>query len=375
MSETKNSSIVSSTVIKLLVILQFLMSLPARAQESYTLDIKEALSIANSSHYYFAGIVDRRHQKDNLGKIINEKGQTIPVVWNTASDITLNRYMNVITTIDTTRLPVFIALKKLSYSDNGSLNRHTLKLNLDISFYRLLDGKEVEIFQTSASPDFSVQGYVAGLCEKLMSESMTRIFRSFHEWIEEDPNQHILCLKAETIINFDPQLENPLIGDTIRWSSDYRLSWDDFKGKQDASSRFSAQSNCMFTFRAVPEYRKQVFYLNIYILPCFTRSSSWVHPEKKQDALLAHEQLHFDICEWYVRKLRAAIDSLNPGLMTADKEIHHLFEEYWNAYRAEQARYDVETEHGIVEEQQESWRKKVMEGLQSLEQFRTRSVR
>lgn len=77
--------------------------------------------------------------------------------------------------------------------------------------------------------------------------------------------------------------------------------------------------------------------------------------------LLEHEQLHFDIAEATVRKIRARFAGFKnactePGgtnpiqqmVAEADRELHE-----------EQQRYDRETDHGINARAQEQWKRRV----------------
>ena len=77
--------------------------------------------------------------------------------------------------------------------------------------------------------------------------------------------------------------------------------------------------------------------------------------------LLDHEQLHFDIAEVAVRKIRARFagfssicadpggaDPIHQMIVQADRELHE-----------EQQRYDRETRHGIDERAQDAWKRRI----------------
>lgn len=109
--------------------------------------------------------------------------------------------------------------------------------------------------------------------------------------------------------------------------------------------------------------------LQISIFACFAKKESWVHPDKKEAPLLTHEQLHFDICELFVRKLRKKISETPLSLLNSDNQIKALFEESWNAYQVNQNLYDEETEHGLIEAAQKKWINNVKEELNTLAEF------
>jgi len=81
--------------------------------------------------------------------------------------------------------------------------------------------------------------------------------------------------------------------------------------------------------------------------------------DQEKDTLLAHEQLHFDICELYVRQLRKKIMEADLDPMEFDKQINKMFEESWKDYQLKQQQYDNETGHGIIADKQLSWQEEI----------------
>ena len=86
----------------------------------------------------------------------------------------------------------------------------------------------------------------------------------------------------------------------------------------------------------------------VEVFASFDKQKSWT----KSDAieLLAHEQLHFDIVEVYVRKIRKfaqeAFDRNQRSQQYITKQITKLQSEY----KKTQTKYDSETKHGIVKD-------------------------
>ena len=130
-----------------------------------------------------------------------------------------------------------------------------------------------------------------------MKQALDALINGFGQYANENSEQPTFCRKSESILIYNNEYTNYKDGDTIRWKSDYDLKWDDFQGKPAHASSFSAQSNCMFSFKSMVEYKSGVMKLSLFLYPCFTKKASWVRPGNNQDGLLKHEQLHFDICE------------------------------------------------------------------------------
>ena len=96
-------------------------------------------------------------------------------------------------------------------------------------------------------------------------------------------------------------------------------------------------------------------------------SSSQAQQEARRSALqrdmqlLEHEQLHFDIAEVAVRKIRARFADFKnacaePG---GTEPIQQMVVEADRELQEEQQRYDRETGHGINARAQEQWRRRI----------------
>ena len=89
----------------------------------------------------------------------------------------------------------------------------------------------------------------------------------------------------------------------------------------------------------------------------------------KNEVILGHEQLHFNIAEIAARKLYLQIDSLRGQSGDIPKQVNDLFTSA-NAYCDKmQRQYDEETAHGIKPEEQAAWKKKITEMLSLSPQY------
>jgi hypothetical protein len=113
---------------------------------------------------------------------------------------------------------------------------------------------------------------------------------------------------------------------------------------------------------------KSTLELHINLLACFDKKKSWVRLGQEKDTLLAHEQLHFDICELSVRQLRRKIMDADLDPMEFDKQINKMFEESWYEYQLKQQQYDDETGHGIIAEKQQRWQGEIAKALNDLKE-------
>lgn len=77
------------------------------------------------------------------------------------------------------------------------------------------------------------------------------------------------------------------------------------------------------------------------------------------DPLLAHEQLHFDMAEWYAVKIRRALSARGVTVKRGEEILTRLLQEFDHA----QTQYDLDTNHGRLSTVQSRWTEQVQNGL------------
>jgi hypothetical protein len=151
--------------------------------------------------------------------------------------------------------------------------------------------------------------------------------------------------------------------DTIYWRPDYKLKWDDFKGKPDSSSQFGAISypGIKYSLSANEDS------FNTKVLCFFIKSKSWVRVISTTG--LIHEQGHFDIAELFARRLRKAFAEYKFNYRTIGKDINNLF----LLNKQERAKmdilYDKETDFSRNKKQQMLWNNKLKTELNKLKKY------
>jgi hypothetical protein len=137
----------------------------------------------------------------------------------------------------------------------------------------------------------------------------------------------------------------------IRWSDKESLRWDDFSGKINDTSWFDAE--CFAEIR----YNYKFYNLKNFefdVFANFDKGSSWIRKENQSEALLKHEQLHFDIAALYSLKIKKIFETYNytSHFLT---EIQLVFNNKKQEYLSIQRRYDEETEHSLNKKKQKEW--------------------
>lgn len=152
--------------------------------------------------------------------------------------------------------------------------------------------------------------------------------------------------------------------DTIHWSPNFKLQWNDFQGKPDSSS-----ANAAFTFSAV-SYKS--YYINdtalhFDVFCFFDKLISWTKTNT-DSILIRHEQGHFNITELFARKLRKAFKNLS-NEDDVRPQIKRIFEKIMTQKKAMQILYDKETQSSKNRAAQIQWDKYVLTELENLKEY------
>ena len=152
--------------------------------------------------------------------------------------------------------------------------------------------------------------------------------------------------------------------DCIEWSEDRKLKWSDFKGRANRLSPNAALTDSGMSIGLTCDGKTSAVLVQCF----FDRSKSWTK-DNESSYLLAHEQLHFDITELFVRKLRKKLAALNNDCEKLSKHIQEYYDKNYKDLVAYQDQYDKESNHSLNKEKQKYWEQKIARELDELRPF------
>ncbi len=153
----------------------------------------------------------------------------------------------------------------------------------------------------------------------------------------------------------------------VLWQENKPLTVQHFKAPADNKSKFLSNTNTSMNIRIVKQ-RGVTADVSTYFDP----AKSWIKPNANE-AILKHEQLHFDITEIYARELRKRIKTLQKTVNDTEQlnaDIKYAFKFYAVLMEKEQNRYDKETNHSIITDMQKKWADSVVIRLQNLKDYK-----
>lgn len=155
----------------------------------------------------------------------------------------------------------------------------------------------------------------------------------------------------------------------IPWAEDVKLTWDNFKGRPDMRSPFSAMthSGIVFSYQVTSENGN--LSLTTEVEAQFHPKMSWYKPERVNNHVLQHEQGHFNITEIHARKLRKAFAEYKVT-RNYERELSAIFTKINRERQAMQDRFDKETNHSQNKEKEAEWQNFIKNKLKRLEMWK-----
>lgn len=151
----------------------------------------------------------------------------------------------------------------------------------------------------------------------------------------------------------------------LNWCENRKLLWTDFKADPDARSNYSAVSA---TYIEEKHGCSEAGIFSYDVKAVFVKNESWT-VDMDSEALLKHEQTHFDLTEYFARKMRQKFNDLrNPCAISEDK-ILAMVDSVYTELEITHRLYDQYTVHGLNKENQILWNDIVMKSLLELNDY------
>lgn len=171
------------------------------------------------------------------------------------------------------------------------------------------------------------------------------------------------------VLCFSIQAQDSLKNETDRiyWNDWYRLEWNDFQGGHDSLGNLAAVSKIALPYTYSSDGEGS---LVVKVDVCFLKKESWVNHRKKNQVLLQHEQLHFDIAELHRRMVVKALSEEAFDKNNYKEKLDEIIDRIWlKSYRKMQDKYDAETNFSRIFRSQITWNKYVSQQLRNLEDY------
>jgi hypothetical protein len=140
----------------------------------------------------------------------------------------------------------------------------------------------------------------------------------------------------------------------ILWSEDRPLTWNDFQGNIDESSKFAANTyygeDYDYKWQQLNGHYTITFNVKCYVV----KDKSWTKTDKQTSYLLKHEQIHFDISEFFARQLAIAFSKYS-FTSNFKAEMIQIHQSILDQRVAMELLYDEQTDHSLNKLLQAKW--------------------
>ncbi|TPE43399.1 hypothetical protein FJM65_13770 [Pontibacter mangrovi] len=331
----------------------------------------EALAFT-PKEFYVARVVDERADKKAVAHIIPAPAPgkapvatAIPVDLQGGGLQAVQRFISKGIPANENLRPIIITLKefvlKESPAENGRVQGQAVT---SMKFELQGEGEVIPLTEYKGGVRYNRPASQVEAVEPALRQSLTGALAWFNKWIEENASTNPRLAKGINVIFTD--YTSASAADTVFYSPDRPLNWNDFTGSPAKPSKYAAAVFPGFAYGGRSEVvngeLQIILDLKVYVL----QSSSWVKPDSRDNYSLNHEQKHFDIAKLVAERFKQKI---TPAILSV-QDYNSIIQYHWiESYREMnqlQEQYDNETQHGLNKVAQEQWNKKIAEELGNL---------
>lgn len=152
--------------------------------------------------------------------------------------------------------------------------------------------------------------------------------------------------------------------DTILWSAAKKLDPSDFKDVADTGKTMIAFTMTKFSYKVIPQDGGAIINTSTLFYPC----NSWLNRANVKNSI-SHEQLHFDIAEYYKRMFLQRLAETRSAENMFATTTKAIFRDIVDQKRIMNNEYDQQTDKGINYQEQIKWNYKIANLLSNLEKY------
>ena len=334
---------------------------PANNQQDTILLKDEQLPII-PKEFYIENVIDERQDKSGVlwcSSIFRESiAPDKPYDFAGGSFAAIKRFIGHNLPKNKTLRPLIIRLKQFKAGEllleGGHINGD---VSLIMSFSLLRDDCDtIHLVDYNGKTKYTRSGGPIQDAEPTLRHMLENGLTYLNSWMNRQAPVNINLAKTVKVTFTDHTEKTE--GDTIYYSFNRPLSWDDFRGKVP-QSRFDAEVFATIGYNEKTTVTNGAINLELDMKVCLPKSDCWVKAGDQNDYALNHEQRHFDIARIVAEHFKQRIRAENLPVSNYDGPINV---DYLDAYRemdSLQKQYDAETHHGGDHAAQERWNEKI----------------
>ncbi len=330
-----------------------------QAHQQKVIKLKPAKERMQLRDYFIAGVVDDRPDTSNVGSLRNGLSKTMTAVnLEEGARASASAYIRQFVTGADQKEGITLHIVRWEIGERTEKGKRVAELSSHFAFYRNEDKLMEYTGNAYVRSVIDVSSHVAAL----FSQSLESVLKEFDGWWR---NNRAAYLDAQVVgLEVTAVLKTAAKNkDLIVFNPKMPLTIADFKGKPDELSEYEAFTYSGFNMEYESQTTGKRTKVKISVSPFFDKSKSWIRPKARNDYVLMHEQLHFDVTAMKAMEFVQAINKYSFSLDNYQEELNQLHRQYDKDADALQEQYDKETKHGTLEGKQSQWKMEIKQRL------------
>lgn len=337
------------------------------AQEEPIRLFREKISV-NSSDFYFKNVFDDRVDKKYFAGLFfsqpGHKPELFQIDLQGGSYQSVRDFLLQASDRNTAARPVNIRILECRINETLSAgNRVSGQMILELQFDLAKESGDVELTRYKTTARYSRSLNDPGDIEPGFRKLLVNGLKFFNGWMDKESRTNLLFAKQVRISFSDLIKHDP---DTVYYQRNRPLTWNDFRAKAPAGSRFNAAVFPSIGYDLNRELKNGTIYVEMALKVYVAKSSSWASSEIMSSYSLNHEQRHFDLVKLIAERFKKKLlsEKLEPD--NYEGIINFEYIESYREMNRLQERYDKETNHGQDRVAQFEWNKWIDRELEML---------
>lgn len=173
--------------------------------------------------------------------------------------------------------------------------------------------------------------------------------------------------KKDSNLEINVRMTDDIPDGTIGYRKKKPLRISDFDGAPNQGSGSVGKTYSTINMNYSTRTQNGKTTVEVTIAPYFDPKRSWLKEAGKNERILSHEQLHFDITAWMACKLRQSILDASLTQNNVREKLQDLQQDNFKQWDQAEKQYDIDTRHRLDAAQQQQWVEKVGAALREEE--------
>jgi len=334
---------------------------PDKQKSDDTIVLRDEKIDFTPKEFYIADVADGRKNRSSVASLISlnpdHSSTTKQADLKDGAVVSIRNFIARNLRRDNSLRPVVLTIKEFKLTEtklaDGTISG---RLVVVFSFALQLDYYTVHLVDFTGGIRYTRSDNQKVNMDGVLSYGIEGVLSDFNNWMNANAGTNATLAKSVKV-HFTDYIEKPE-GDTIYYSVDRPLTWDDFKDKP-REDRYAAEILTSIGYIQHNEVVKGVIHVNLAVKVDAAKSDCWVKPGAMDSYALNHEQRHFDIEKLVSEHFKKKILTMNLPVDNFDGPISvEYFETLREATRMQKL-YDTETNHGQNRQVQAEWNEKI----------------